>query len=95
MVEAVTSGRRVWIVNWERDGGAVPVFVASSRKRAFEWARANFRPEREPPSERNLLYIQPRYVDREPTGRGLITARRDANGDIVFRDWSKDAEVHR
>ena len=70
-------------------GGATVVYVASTRLRAFDWVRANFHPEREPPSEKNLMVITPAYLDRQRSGRGLITATRTPEDDLQFMDWGK------
>jgi len=64
-VKATTSGRRVWALKWERDEGAAVVFIASSRKGAFEWVRRKFQPQLGPPRERNVLLIIPAYVDHD------------------------------
>ena len=95
-MKATTSGRRVWALKWERDEGAAVVFIASSRKGAFEWVRRKFQPQLGPPSERNVLLIIPAYVDHDLTGRAVVTARRESGGRVVFRDWAKDGiEVDR
>ena len=78
------SGKRVWLVEWERDGGGTVVHVASTRAKAFEWVRRNFYPEREPPSERNFILLVPVFVDREASGVVAVNAYRMPSGEVRF-----------
>jgi hypothetical protein len=80
------SGRRVWLVQWTRDGGNVIVHVASSRAKAFGWVRRNFHPETEPPSTKNYVHLIPVFVDREASGVIPVSGRRTPDGNVVFLD---------
>lgn len=58
----------------------------SSRPRAFEWVRHHFFPEREPPSDRNVILIIPAFVDREQSGKVAVVAHRRSAGEVRFID---------
>ena len=80
------AGKRVWVVQWTRDGGDTVVHVASSRAKAFAWVRTNFHPELEPASETNFIHLIPVFVDREASGRIPISVRRSPDRGLVFLD---------
>jgi hypothetical protein len=80
------SRKRVWIVEWTRDGGSAVVHVSSSWAKAFDWVRRNFHPEREPPSQKNFILLIPVFVDREASGVIPVSAYRTPDGGLVFID---------